>query len=76
MKKNEALLSSVWALLEALLVKNLPSVQETWVRSLGLEDLLEEKEMATYSNILAWEIPWTEEAGEFPAKASQESSTT
>ena len=61
MKKNEAPLSSVWALLEALLVKNLPSVQETWVRSLGLEDLLEEKEMATYSNILAWEIPWTEE---------------
>ena len=76
MKKNEAPLSSVWALLEALLVKNLPSVQETWIRSLGLEDLLEEKEMATYSNILAWEIPWTEEAGEFPAKGSQESSTT
>ena len=36
--------------------------QETWVRSLGWEDLLE-KEMATYSIILAWEIPWTEEPG-------------
>ena len=41
-------------------VKNLPAVQETWVQSLGWEDLLE-KEMATHSNILAWKIPWTEE---------------
>ena len=41
-------------------VKNLPAVQETWVRSLGQEDLLE-KRMATHSSILAWEIPWTEE---------------
>ena len=37
-------------------------MQETLVRSLGWEDPLEEK-MATYSNILAWEIPWTEEPG-------------
>ena len=36
--------------------------QETWVRSLGREDPLEE-EMATHSSILAWEIPWTEEPG-------------
>ena len=36
--------------------------EETWVRSLGREDPLEE-EMATHSNILAWRIPWTEEAG-------------
>ena len=36
--------------------------QETWVQSLGQEDPLE-KEMATYSNILAWEILWTEEPG-------------
>ena len=36
--------------------------QETWVQSLGREDPLE-KEMATHSNILAWEIPWTEEPG-------------
>ena len=37
-------------------------MQETWVRSLGQEDLLE-KGMATHSNILAWRIPWTEEPG-------------
>ena len=43
-------------------VKNLPTVQETLVQSLGLEDLLEE-DMATHSNILAWRIPWTEEPG-------------
>ena len=41
-------------------VNNLPAIQEAWVQSLGLEDPLEE-EMATHSNILAWEIPWTEE---------------
>ena len=35
---------------------------ETWVQSLGREDPLE-KEMATYSSILAWRIPWTEEPG-------------
>ena len=40
--------------------KNLPAVQETWVQSLGLEDP-QEKEMATYSSILAWKISWTEE---------------
>ena len=44
----------------ALLVKNLPIIQETWVQSLGWEDLLE-KGMATHSSILAWRIPWTEE---------------
>ena len=44
------------------MVKNLPAMQETWVGSLGTEDSLEEK-MATYSSILAWEVPWTEEPG-------------
>ena len=44
------------------LVKNLPAMQETWVQSLGWEDLLE-KEMANHSSILAWEIPWTEDPG-------------
>ena len=39
-------------------VKNLPTVQETWVRFLGREDPLE-KEMATHSSIPAWRIPWT-----------------
>ena len=44
------------------MIKNLPAMQETWVRSLGWEDLLE-KGMATHSSILAWRIPWTEEPG-------------
>ena len=43
-------------------VKSLPAMQETWVQSLGQEYSLE-KEMATYSSILAWEIPWTKEPG-------------
>ena len=43
-------------------VKNLPSMWETWVQSLGWEDPLE-KGMATHSSILAWRIPWTEEPG-------------
>ena len=44
------------------MVKNLPSMQETWVRSLGWEDPLE-KAMTTHSTILAWEMLWTEEPG-------------
>ena len=43
-------------------VKILPAMQEAWVRSLGQEDPLE-KAMAAHSNILAWEIPWTEKPG-------------
>ena len=43
-------------------VKRLPAVQETWVPSLGQEDLLE-KEMATHSSTLAWKIPWMEKPG-------------
>ena len=43
---------------------------ETWVRSLGREDLLE-KEMATHSSILAWRMPWTEEPGELQSTGSQ-----
>ena len=45
-----------WASLVAQLVKNLPAVRETWVRSLGWEDPLEEG-VATHSSILAWRIP-------------------
>ena len=56
-------------------VKNLPVMQETQVRSLDGEDPLE-KEMATYSSILAWEIPWTEEPGRLQSKGRQESDTT
>ena len=44
------------------MLKNLPVVQATWVPLLGQENPLE-KEMATHSSILAWEIPWTEEPG-------------
>ena len=44
------------------MVKNPPTMQETRAQSLGQEDLLE-KEMATHSSILAWELPWTEESG-------------
>ena len=51
-----------WASLVAQQVKNLPAMQEIWVRSLGWEDPLE-KEMATHSSILAWRIPWTENPG-------------
>ena len=43
--------------LVAQMVKRLPTMRETWVQSLGQEDLLE-KEMATHSSILAWKIPW------------------
>ena len=43
-------------------VKNPPAMQETWVLSLGGDDLLE-KGMTTHSSILAWRIPWTEEPG-------------
>ena len=48
------------ASLVAQTIKNLPAVQETRVQSLGWEDP-QEKGMATYSSILAWEVPWTEE---------------
>ena len=44
------------------MVNNLPTMQETWVLSLGQEDPLE-KGMANQSSILSWEIPWTEEYG-------------
>jgi len=52
------------------MVKNLPAMQETWVRFLGLEDPLE-KGMATHSSILAWEIPQTEEPGVLQSTESQ-----
>ena len=47
-----------WASLIAQLVKNLPAMQETWVRCLSWEDPLE-KGKATHSSILTWRIPWT-----------------
>ena len=54
----------------AQLVKSLPAMQETWVRSLGQEDPLE-KEMAIHASILAWRIPWTEEPGGLQFMGSQ-----
>ena len=59
----------------AQLVKNLPAMQETWVQPLGREDPVQ-KEMATHSSILPWEIPWTEEPGRLQSMGSQESDTT
>ena len=57
------------------LVKNLPARQELWVWSLSWQDPLQ-KEMATQSSILAWEIPWTEETDGLESIGSQESDTT
>ena len=67
------LLYNIMAMTKSLiaqLVKNLPAVQETWVRSLGWEDPLE-KEMATHSSILAWKISWTEGPGRLQSMGSQ-----
>ena len=59
----------------AQLVKNPPAMQDMWVQSLGQEDPLE-KEMATHSSILAWEIPSTEEPGGLQSMGLQELDTT
>ena len=56
--------------LVAQLVKNLPAMQETQVRSLGGEDPLE-REMATHPSILAWKISWTEEPDRLQSMGSQ-----
>ena len=61
-REFETTLSNILASLVAQMVKHLPAIWETQVRSLGWEDLLE-KRMATHSSILAWRIPWTEEPG-------------
>ena len=54
------------------MVKNPPALWETWVRSLGWEDPLEET-MATHSSILVWRIPWTEEPGGYSPWGHEES---
>ena len=64
------LLTIIGVSLVAQLVKRLPTMRETGVRSLGWEDLLE-KEMATHSSIHAWKIPWTEEPGGLQTMGSQ-----
>ena len=58
----------------AQMVKNPTTMQETWVQVLGWEDPLE-KEMATHSRLLAWEIPWTEEPGGLQSTVSLKSQT-
>ena len=60
----------IQASLVAQMVKNLTTVQETQVHSLGLENPLEEG-MATHSSVLAWRIPWTEEPGGLQSMGSQ-----
>ena len=64
------LLFKIWASLVAQMVKNPPSLQETWVQSLAWEDSLEEG-MATHSSILALRNPWTEEPGGLQSMGSQ-----
>ena len=61
--------------LVAQTVMCLLTMQKTWVQFLGQEDLLE-KEMATHSSILAWNIPWTEELGGYSPWGRKESDTT
>ena len=60
----------VRASLVAQTIKNSPAIQETWIRSLGLEDPPEEIK-AVHSSILAWRIPWTEEPGRLQSMGSQ-----
>ena len=62
------------AFLVAQTVKRLPTMRETWVRSLGWEFPLE-KEMATHSSTLTWKIPWTEEPGRLQSMGSQSDMT-
>ena len=64
-KKEKEYVKAIWTSLVAQTVKRLSTMRETWVLSLGREDLLE-KEMATHSNILAWRIPGTGEPGGLP----------
>ena len=64
-----------WASLVAQLLKNPLAMWETWVRSLGCEDPLEEG-MTTHSSILTWRIPWIEEPGRLQSIGSKESDTT
>ena len=63
-------MGSIRTSLVAQVVKNLPSMWETWVCSLSQGDILE-KRMATRSSILAWRIPWTEGFGGLQSTESQ-----
>ena len=59
----------------AQMIKNLPAMWETWVRSLGWEDPLE-KGMASHSNMLAWRIPWTRGPWQSTFRGDEKSQTT
>ena len=66
----DLVLTNIYYSLVAQMIKRLPTMRETWVHSPGREDPLE-KEMATYSSIPAWKIPWTEEPGRLQSMGSQ-----
>ena len=68
--KSLIYVSDMWASLVVQMLKRLPAMWETWVRSLGGEDPLE-KETAIHSGILAWSIPWTKEPGRLQSMGSQ-----
>ena len=74
-KLRNLVLFYIWASLIAQSVTNPPAMQETRVGLLGCEDP-PEKEMATHSSILAWEIPWTEGAWQATVHGVAESDTT
>ena len=65
-----SLMPSIQTSLVAQTVKNLSTMRETWVQSLGWKDLLE-KEMAIHSSTIAWKIPWAEEPGRLQSMWSQ-----
>ena len=69
-KRNEGKKKKLLDSLVTQILKNLPALQDTWVQSLGWEDLLE-KGTATHFSILAWRIPWTEERGRLQSMGSQ-----
>ena len=73
--KKLEVLTCYFSSLVVQMVKRLPTMRETWVRSLGWEDSLE-KEMPTHSSIPAWEIPWTEDPGSYSPWGHKESDTT
>ena len=69
-------LDSMEAFPGSSVVKNLPAMWETWIQSLGQEDQDPlEKELATHSNILTWEIPWTEKPDRLQSMGLQKSCT-
>ena len=70
-EENINIYKNVDRALVAQTVKRLPATRKTRVRSLGQEDSLEKKDMATHSSTLAWKIPWTEEPGRLQSMGLQ-----